>query len=118
MGDNGGPLDAGASSTTHRGRCKNRSRRLVCALILVCVAPLTAQQDRNAGAPVLVQGAMASETDRLVSLLEGAREEQIGSWRFWLGTVDGYPVIVSRTNKGMSNAAAATAVAVERFHPR
>ena len=40
-----------------------------------------------------------------------------GGWTFWRGTVDGYPVIVSKTMKGVSNTAAATAIAVERYHP-
>lgn len=33
------------------------------------------------------------------------------------GTVDGYPVIVSRTRMGASQAAAATALAIERYQP-
>lgn len=67
--------------------------------------------------PVIVQGAMVSETERLIARLEQPTLEQIGGWSFWRGTVDGYPVIVSRTNKGMSNAAAATALAIERYRP-
>lgn len=67
--------------------------------------------------PVLVQGAMTSETEHLVTLLDSPRLEQVGNWSFWHGTIDGYPVIVSKTNKGMSNAAAATALGIERFHP-
>ncbi|MEQ1910253.1 MAG: 5'-methylthioadenosine nucleosidase, partial [Vicinamibacterales bacterium] len=67
--------------------------------------------------PILVQGAMTSETEVLVGLLEQPRLEQVGTWSFWHGTIDGYPVVVSKTNKGMSNAAAATALAIERFHP-
>jgi adenosylhomocysteine nucleosidase len=60
---------------------------------------------------------MASETEALVGRLESARLEQVGTWKFWQGTIDGYPVIVSRTNKGMANAAAATVLAIERFRP-
>lgn len=90
-------------------------RRLVLVLFLVCAAlPASAQSSR---APLLVQGAMVSETDALIARLEQAVQEQVGGWLFWRGTIDGYPVVVSRTNKGMSNAAAATAIAIERFHP-
>lgn len=90
-------------------------RRLVLALFLVCAAlPASAQSSR---APLLVQGAMVSETDALIARLEQPVEERVGGWLFWRGSIDGYPVIVSRTNKGMSNAAAATAIAIERFHP-
>ncbi len=92
-------------------------RRLLCLLwVLFAASPLSAQPQAPR-APIVVQGAMVSETERLIGLLESPTREQIGSWSFWRGTIDGYPVIVSRTNKGMSNAAAATALAIERFHP-
>ena len=60
---------------------------------------------------------MPSETDWLVSRLEDVHVETIGGWTFWRGRIDGHPVIVSRTMKGEANVAAATAIAVEHFHP-
>lgn len=69
-------------------------------------------------APILVQGAMDMETDRLVETLDNGREITVGSWTFWQGEIDGYPVVVSRTEIGLANAAAATTIAVERFKPR
>jgi adenosylhomocysteine nucleosidase len=60
---------------------------------------------------------MRSETEKLAARLENATVEKIGGWTFWRGTIDGYPVIVSRTLKGVSNAAAATAIAVQRYSP-
>jgi adenosylhomocysteine nucleosidase len=95
----------------------NQMKRFVCFAWLVFVAAPLAAQDL-ARQPILVQGAMTSETERLVARLEQARLEQIGNWSFWHGTVAGYPVIVSKTDKGTSNAAAATALAIEHFHPR
>ncbi|HUR32850.1 MAG TPA: 5'-methylthioadenosine/S-adenosylhomocysteine nucleosidase [Vicinamibacterales bacterium] len=84
--------------------------------LVLAAVPLAAQETTLRG-PVLVQGAMTSETERFVGRLEQPRLEQIGNWSFWHGSIDGYPVVVSKTNKGMSNAAAATALAIERFHP-
>jgi adenosylhomocysteine nucleosidase len=72
---------------------------------------------QETGNPIVVQGAMPSETDALVARLGNVMVERAGGWTFWRGEVDGYPVIVSRTLKGMENAGAATAIAVERFHP-
>lgn len=69
-------------------------------------------------APILVQGAMDIETNRLAGELNNRREITVGSWTFWQGEIDGYPVIVSRTEIGLANAAAATTVAIERFKPR
>ena len=67
--------------------------------------------------PVLVQGAMDVEVRTLAAALEHVQEEHVSGWTFWIGTLDGYPVVVSKTLKGMANAAAATAIAAERYHP-
>jgi adenosylhomocysteine nucleosidase len=53
----------------------------------------------------------------LIKKLENSSVEKIGGWTFWKGTVDGYPVVVSKTLKGMSNTAAATAIAIQQFNP-
>jgi adenosylhomocysteine nucleosidase len=77
-----------------------------------------APQSAAAGpAPIVVQGAMAIETERLAARLDNLSIDRVGGWTFWRGTVDGYPVIVSKTLKGMSNAAAATVIAIERYRP-
>jgi adenosylhomocysteine nucleosidase len=83
--------------------------------VMLAVPQRTAAQ--STPRPVVVQGAMPSETDAFVARLAHAQAERAGGWTFWRGDVDGYPVIVSRTLKGMENAAAATAIAAERFHP-
>lgn len=69
-------------------------------------------------APIVVQGAMEVETSTLVKALAHVRKSTIGGWTFWKGTLDGYPVVVSKTEIGMSNAAAATTIAALSFHPR
>jgi adenosylhomocysteine nucleosidase len=66
---------------------------------------------------VVVQGAMDVEIKKLAAALENGAEQKISGWTFWSGTIDGYPVVVSKTLKGMENAAAATALAAERYHP-
>src|SRR5476649_664861 len=87
------------------------------ALTLLTIALLTACGTRDAVRPVVVQGAMDVEITKLAGLLQNATEQQIQGWTFWSGTLDGHPVVVSKTLKGMENAAAATAIAAERFHP-
>ena len=67
--------------------------------------------------PVIVQGAMDSEMRKLAGALDHPVEEHAGGWTFWAGTLDGYPVVVSKTMKGMENAAAATTLGAERYHP-
>jgi adenosylhomocysteine nucleosidase len=67
--------------------------------------------------PILVQGAMPVEVERLAGRLADVQRERVGGWNFWSGRLDGHPVVVSRTMKGIANSAAATVLAVERFRP-
>lgn len=83
---------------------------------LVAVSSASAQPAVGAR-PLLVQGAMTIEVQRLASRLEHASEERVGGWVFWRGSVDGYPVIVQKTQKGVANAAAATAIAIDKYQP-
>lgn len=95
---------------------QNKARVLLLAATGAAFSPLSFGQPAAAG-PIVVQGAMPVEAEHFAQRLEDPREEQIGGWRFWHGTVDGYPVVVSETLKGMSNAAAATAIAATQFRP-
>ena len=60
---------------------------------------------------------MDVEIRKLAGAIQNATEEHVSGWTFWRGTIDGYPVVISKTLKGMENAAAATAIAAERYHP-
>src|SRR5258708_458227 len=83
-----------------------------CSLLTACRAPQAAHPR-----PVIVQGAMDVEIRKLAGAIEHPREENILGWPFWSGRVDGYPVVVSKTMKGMENTAAATVLAAEHYHP-
>ncbi|MBE1273527.1 5'-methylthioadenosine/S-adenosylhomocysteine nucleosidase [Enterovibrio baiacu] len=67
--------------------------------------------------PILIQGAMDIETKVLIDALDNPKEVTKGSWTFWEGEIAGYPVVVSRTEIGLANAAAATTLAVEMYQP-
>jgi adenosylhomocysteine nucleosidase len=99
----------------------NTKRVSTLVAALTAAALLAACATRGADAPirgpVVVQGAMDVEIRQLAGALQNATEETVGGWTFWRGTLDGHPVVVSKTLKGMSNAAAATALAAERYHP-
>jgi adenosylhomocysteine nucleosidase len=85
---------------------------------LFVTVPALRQGGPTDARPVIVQGAMQIEVDKLAGRLDNPIVEHVGGWTFWRGTLDGHPVIVSKTLKGMSNAAAATVLAVEHYHPR
>ena len=94
----------------------NFFKRLMCLIALFC-APFT-HASNPASAPILIQGAMDVEVDTLVAALQEKQAQTIGAWTFWQGTLAGYPVVISRTEVGLANAAAATTLAIERFKPR
>lgn len=88
----------------------------MCLIALFC-APFT-HASNPASAPILIQGAMDVEVDTMVAALQEKQAQTIGAWTFWQGTLAGYPVVISRTEVGLANAAAATTLAIERFKPR
>jgi adenosylhomocysteine nucleosidase len=92
---------------------------LTSALLAACVTREAAAPGRTSTAPrpIVVQGAMDIEVTKLAAALENGVETKVQGWIFWSGTLDGYPVVVSKTLKGMSNAAAATLLAAERYDP-
>ena len=85
--------------------------------VLAAAGLLTACAARETARPIVVQGAMDVEIKALAASLQNAAEEHVSGWTFWRGTIEGYPVVISKTLKGMENAAAATALAAERYHP-
>lgn len=85
--------------------------------VFTIATPAFPQTQRSNGRPVVVQGAMQLEIEKLVSRLDNVKVERVGGWSFWRGTLNGYPVVVSKTLKGIANAAAATMLAVERYRP-
>jgi len=87
------------------------------ALLTACVTREATAPSRTFERPVVVQGAMDVEIKKLAGTLENVKEEKVQGWTFWSGTLDGYPVVISKTLKGVSNAAAATVLAAERYHP-
>src|SRR6266849_6554264 len=94
-----------------------RFATLSIAAWLAVTIPVPPQSGPTHPQPVIVQGAMQLEIEKLAGRLENPSVETVGGWTFWRGTLDGYPVVVSKTLKGMSNAAAATAIAAQRYHP-
>jgi len=74
-----------------------------------------------AGYDVLVQAAIEPELKPLLAALDDAKQVRIGAWTFWTGRMTGKngvkSVVVSRTEMGPINAAAATALGIQMFQP-
>lgn len=67
--------------------------------------------------PIIVQGPMPIEAEEFAKKLDKVKVEKSGTFVFYKGKINNYPVIVAKTGKGMENAAAATAIAIEKYKP-
>lgn len=75
------------------------------------------QAKRDTTGCIMIQGPMPIEAERLAARLEDVVQEAAGNFIYYLGALAGHPVVVAKTSKGMENAAAATAVGIERYRP-
>ncbi len=66
---------------------------------------------------LLIQGAMDTETSYLAERLTEHKLVHIGIYAFHTGFLGEEPVVLSRTFQGMTNAAAATSLALVHFSP-
>jgi adenosylhomocysteine nucleosidase len=69
-------------------------------------------------APIAVQGAVDSELQPLIEAVGRANPRVIDGFSFWEGELDGAPVVISRTEVGMVNAAVATTLLIREYAPR
>lgn len=68
--------------------------------------------------PILIQGAIDIELNYLTNILENKEEEIIGTYKYYKGSIAGFPVIISKTKIGQTNAGAATSIAILKYNPR
>ena len=67
--------------------------------------------------PILIEGAMNTETEILIRALKNPVAYRELNYLFVAGTYKNYPVVIVRTEIGMANAAASTALAIKKFNP-
>lgn len=79
----------------------------------ICMETTKAQKTRLP----IIQGAMDSEINILIHHLEQVKEELILGYPFYHGLYKGHPIVVQKTFQGMTNAAAATMLALSHFSP-
>ena len=91
------------------------SRAVVVAML--CVFMAASVCFAAAKQPIVIQGAMDVETKAMVDQLSNVTEQVFGDWHFFTGELDGYPVVIAKTEIGMTNAAASTLLAIEKFDP-
>ncbi|MBD3879799.1 MAG: 5'-methylthioadenosine/S-adenosylhomocysteine nucleosidase [Quinella sp. 1Q5] len=67
--------------------------------------------------PILIEGAMNTETEILIRALKNPVAYRELNYLFVAGTYKDYPVVVVRTEIGVANSAASTALAIRKFNP-
>lgn len=67
--------------------------------------------------PILIQGAMQVEIAHLLEQIEEKVEIELYGYTFWKGTLEGYPVVISKTGIGSLHASIATTIAILEFRP-
>lgn len=79
--------------------------------------PQAKGQYKSRQRPILIEGAMNTETEILVRALKNPVTYRELNYLFVAGTYKDYPVVIVRTEQGMANAAASTALAIKKFNP-
>lgn len=67
--------------------------------------------------PIVIEGAMNTETEILIRALKNPVAYRELNYLFVAGTYKNYPIVIVRTEIGMANAAASTALAIKKFNP-
>lgn len=67
--------------------------------------------------PILIQGAMDIEIEILIKKLSTISDKVIGGYEFYKGFLNGCPIIISKTNIGMTNSACATTIGILEYNP-
>lgn len=72
---------------------------------------------RSRQRPIMIQGAMNVEIDRMVRTLKNPVAYKFSKYVYFAGTYKNYPIVIARTEQGMANAAVSTALAIKKFNP-
>lgn len=67
--------------------------------------------------PILIQGAMQVEIEYLISQISNMQKDVIKWYEFYKGELDGYPVVISKTNVGEIEMSVATLLGIINYSP-
>lgn len=84
---------------------------------LIDSLPVAKGKYKSRQRPILIQGAMNSEIGILVRALKNPVVYRHLNYVYIAGTYKNYPVVISRTEEVIPNAAASTALALTNFNP-
>ena len=88
------------------------------SLLLLLILFVFCYCGKALAAPIIVQGQSEAEMQFIADQLEEMRTVNVGPFLFYEGLISGKQVVVSKTLPGSANAAVATYIAIEKYHPR
>lgn len=98
---------------------------VITMIAFMLVGCTSAQEESNSGEdtdkevqPIAIQGAMDVEVSALLEAMGEYKEEKHGNYSFYVGEIEEIPVVVSRTEIGMVNAATSTTLLIDEYNPR
>ena len=93
-------------------------RFLFVTAILLCCQIEPAHAAATERVEILFAAASDAELKPLLDQMQSVRTESRAAWQFWLGTLAGKPVVLTRTEGDPLNAVAATTLAISRYAPK
>lgn len=67
--------------------------------------------------PILIQTAMKVECQKIINTLDNLQETEIQTYKFYEGTINNYPIIVSLSKVGLIQASASLTIAILKYNP-
>lgn len=67
--------------------------------------------------PILIVGALEKEINYILEKMENLSQKVMGKHKVYEGEINGYPVVLVKTEIGLINAASAVSVAIEKYDP-
>lgn len=102
---------------TRRHAAATGQRLLLCVTLVFSLYATASAAATTERYDLMVQGALDSELQPLLTALEGSRKVQLEAWTFWTGRIGDKRVVISRTEVGPLNATAATVLGIRYFQP-
>lgn len=99
-------------------RCRFRKIISLFALVFAPALSLKAVAEPIPVVAVLLAATSDADLQPLLAKLQGTRTESRAAWQFWLGTLAGKQVVLTRTEGDPLNAVAATTLAIRRYSPK
>jgi adenosylhomocysteine nucleosidase len=72
----------------------------------------------NIAKPILIQGAMEVEIETLKKKINNLKKEIVDDYEFYVGELEGYPIVISKTEIGIMNVGISTAIAIKHYSPK